>query len=134
VAGNRENMKRLLAERERLKTEIERLQHELKGLDRAIALMGGVGQVPEFEPVAAKTRGRNVKETVLSIVGASGHAGISAVGVLDKAKELYSVHLDRGSVSSMLSRMKKEGVLDMRDGNYFIAKSFDDLGRKDVFG
>jgi predicted transcriptional regulator of viral defense system len=49
----------------------------------------------------------------------AGSQGINANGVIDNAKSI-GVHLDRGSVSSLLSRLKREGVLSMVDGRYFV--------------
>jgi len=118
MAGKAENMKRLTAERERLKREIEALQNQLKGIEKAIALVSSEG-TKEDERASPRQRGKNVKETVLSLVQNAGPNGINVNGVLDAAREL-GIHLERGSVSSLLSRMKRESVLDMTDGRYFI--------------
>ena len=118
MSGRTDKMKKLLAERDRLKAQIEALTNELKGLDRAIAVMNGDDGKEATVP-APRNRARNVKETVLTLVQKAGPTGINVNGVMDAAKEIGH-HLERGTVSSLLSRMKRENVLEMSDGKYFV--------------
>jgi len=116
MSGKKVEMQKLKQERERLARQIEALQNELKGLDRAIALLDGL------EPAAAPVKARNVKDTVLGLVAAAGQKGLTVHQVLDEAKA-KNVLLDRGTVSSLLSRLKRENTLDMSDGSYFVRRA-----------
>jgi hypothetical protein len=110
-------MKRLQEERERLLAQMEALRNQIVGIDRAIAVMGGM----EFNPPEERqrARGHNVKNTVLGLVSTAGANGLSVNQVLDGAK-VKDIVLDRGTVSSLLSRLKRENTLDMKDGRYSI--------------
>jgi hypothetical protein len=121
MAGKNEKMKDFKAKREKLVAEIVALQNQLKAWDEAIALLEG--ENTPVKPPEIKQRGKNVKETVLTLVENAGADGINAAGVLDAAKSM-GVHLDRGSVSSLLSRLKRENVLAISDGGrYFVPAS-----------
>ena len=121
MAGKLENMKALQEKREALVAEVLALTNQIKGLDVAIAIYSGQSQDSAATLKTKPPRGKNVKETVLSLVENSGTNGINAVGVVETAKNM-SIHLERASVSSLLSRLKKERVLDMTDGRYFVPK------------
>jgi len=110
-------MKRLQEERERLLAQMEALRNQIVGIDRAISVMEGT----EFNhpEERQRARGHNVKNTVLGLVSAAGVSGLSVIQVLDGAK-VKGIVLDRGTVSSLLSRLKRENTLDMKDGRYFI--------------
>ena len=120
-------MKRLQEERERLLAQMEALRNQIVGIDRAIAVMEGT----EFSPLKERQRARshNVKDTVLGLVSAAGSAGLSVNQVLDGAK-VKGIVLDRGTVSSLLSRLKRENTLDMKDGRYFIRPPVQSAGSK----
>jgi hypothetical protein len=118
MSRKHEQMKRLIEERERLAKQIEALQSELRGIDRAISLMKGEVTPPQ-EAADRKPRARNVKETVLALVQKAGHDGLN-VNELLTAAQRENIHLERGTVSSLLSRFKRENVLDMKDGRYFL--------------
>lgn len=120
MSGRNEKMKRLIAERDRIKVQIEALQNQLKGLDIAIGLMNG-DETSVSVASTSRPRARNVKETVLTLVENAGEEGITVNGVLDAAKN-NGTHLERGTVSSLLSRMRRENVLDMADGKYFVPR------------
>jgi hypothetical protein len=119
VSRKHEQMKKLIEERERLVKQIEALHGELRGMDRAISVMKGEAASPQ--ETERKPRTRNVKETVLSLVQKAGHEGLN-VNELLIAAQRENVHLERGTVSSLLSRFKKESVLDMKDGKYFLSR------------
>lgn len=118
MSGRTDKMKRVIAERDRLKAQIEALQNQLKGLEMAITAMNG-DEKTQADTAVSRPRAKNVKETVLTLVQNAGADGITVNGVLDAAKD-SGVYLERGTVSSLLSRMKRESVLDMNDGRYFI--------------
>lgn len=122
MAGKTENMKAFQEKREAIEAQILALTNQLKGLEMAIAIYSGQGQENATILKTKPPRGKNVKETVLTLVENSGVNGINAIGVVETAKNM-SIHLERASVSSLLSRLKKEGVLDMADGKYFVPKA-----------
>lgn len=104
-------LEKLRAERGRLLRQAEALQNELRGLDRAIALI-------EAESGEPKTRPRNVKDMIHRIVEDAGLIGITVDEVLEVAKA-RGIHLERGTVASNLSRGKSAGLFEARDGRYF---------------
>jgi hypothetical protein len=117
MARRMEQMKRLREERERLLAQIEALRNQVIGIDRAIAVLDGTEfKAPEERQ---RDRTRNVKDTVLGLLADAAPNGLSVNQVLEGARN-KSIELDRGTVSSLLSRLKRENVLDMKDGQYFV--------------
>ena len=113
-------MKRLLGERERLRLQIEALQNQLLGIERAIALMdGSAGETGVSSN--GRERARNVKDTVLGLLAQAGEAGLTVTKCVEMAQKQGS-HLERGTVSSLLSRLKREEILDLKDGSYSLRK------------
>lgn len=108
---NKEMLDKLRAERARLLRQAEALQNELRGLDRAIALI-------EAESGEPKARPRNVKDIIHRIVEESGLVGVNVEEVLEIAKS-RGMHLERGTVASNLSRGKAGGLYEAREGRYF---------------
>jgi hypothetical protein len=120
MSRKHEQMKRLIEDRERLMKQIEALQGELRGMDRAIAVMKGEAAAPQ--EAERKPRARNVKETVISLVQKAGHEGLN-VNELMIAAQRENIFLERGTVSSLLSRFKKDSILDMKEGRYFLSNN-----------
>ena len=108
----RREMKKLLAEKEKLQAEMaaldekrEHLQAKIAGLDYALlTLNDGVPLDP------AKQGQRRVKRTILDIVNTAGSSGVTTNDVIQKAKA-NGRELNESSVSSLLSRLKAEGTL-----------------------
>jgi hypothetical protein len=121
MSRKNEQMKKLIEDRDRLAKQIETLTWELKGMDRAIAAMRGEAASPQEKGGERKPRTRNVKETVLSLVQRAGQEGLN-VNELLIAAQRENVHLERGTVSSLLSRFKRDSVLDMKEGRYFLSR------------
>jgi hypothetical protein len=114
-----EQMKKLIEDRDALVRQIEALQGELRGMNRAISVMNGEAAAPQEGP-ERKPRTRNVKDTVISLVQKAGQAGLNVNELLVAAQQ-QNIHLERATVSSLLSRFKRDSLLDMKDGRYFIA-------------
>ncbi len=119
---NTQQLEQLKAEREKIRREIAQLQGRLEGVEFSLSLMTG-------EPVATpaidsspprQSRG-TVKTTVLSLVEEHKANGLTASEVVELAERI-GVRLERGSVSSLLSKLKSDGALDIRDGNKYIPK------------
>ena len=112
MLSQRNKVKRLHEERDRLVAEIEAKKHELVGLERAIALL------QEGEDSAdglSKRRRTAIKDIVLRLLESHKEAGLTAVEVVEVAKA-QGHELERGSVSSLLSRLKKDSVLGLDSG------------------
>jgi hypothetical protein len=112
------NTKKLMEERDALKKQIENLQSELKGLERAIRVVSGSDDVLSPISQVPRQRTKNVKSLVLTLVTQSGDNGITVAELMDKA-EANQVALERASVSSLLSRLKKDGILRINEGRYY---------------
>lgn len=134
MARRVEQMKRLQDERDRLVTQMEALRSQMEalrnqviGIDRAIAVLDGTEfKAPDDH---RRERTRNVKDTVLGLLASAGQPGLSVNQVLDGARN-KGVRLDRGTVSSLLSRLKRENILDMKDGQYFVRPPIQRAGNK----
>lgn len=85
--------------------QIEHLQIKLSGMLEARRAMSG-----EPEPVKQRTPRANVKQRVLDLLQEVRHSGLNAAMAVQMAKERGET-LDRGSVSSLLSRLKNEGTV-----------------------
>jgi hypothetical protein len=127
MSRKHEQMKKLVEDRARLAKQIETLQGELRslegelrGMDRAISVMKGEAAPPQ-EGADRKPRAKNVKDTVISLVQNAGHGGLN-VSELLVAAQRQNVHLERATVSSLLSRFKRDNILDMKDGRYFLSR------------
>jgi hypothetical protein len=99
-----------ISQRER---ELEALRNRLKGFDAAIAAMTGCTSIP---PPRRRTR-RNVKGAVMDMIVEASTKGVTAYEIVDKAAA-DGRQLDRPSVSSLLSRLKREGVLSFDGERY----------------
>lgn len=114
-------MKAIEKEILRLTMERDALTHRIEGLRYAVQLISGEElQVPNH-----KTRARrgNVKTTVLDVVEQAGTRGVSVAEVLEHAKRDFQTDLDRGSVSSLLSRLKSANTLIFDGERYSIKQS-----------
>ena len=116
MAKSRESMQKLTELRDRLRGDLERhlqtveaLRNQLIGVETSIKVVG---------PDAASGPRRNVKRTVMELVQEAGKAGITASEVVERAKS-RGRDLDRASVSSLLSRFKREGALTFDGQRYF---------------
>jgi hypothetical protein len=118
----RQDMNKLVEERERLRQKIEALQNQLLGIERAISLLDGTASdINGVASTGGRERSRNVKDTVLGLLTETGQGGLSVTQVLELARR-KGAHIERGSVSSLLSRLKREGILDFNDGSYSIKR------------
>jgi len=113
-------MKAVEGEEARLLREIEALQNQLIGVRRSIALLNG----DDPERVAATTRKARspIKDAVLGLIGEFKETGLSVNEVIELAQK-RGQDLDRGSVSSLLSRLKREKVLDLQGSKYLPTQS-----------
>lgn len=126
--GSREQMLKLKEFRESAARELTELEMQVrearvkvKTLDLAISAMDG-SPVPIAASLSKNSPvGVNVKKTVLDIVVEAGVDGVSAAEVVKKAAD-GGRDLNSTSVSSLLSRLKREGTLELVDGRYVPTK------------
>lgn len=116
------NMKVLFERRERLRAEMEAIKARLDEVEGLIRLMGGE-PAPEAPTAPHKPRRGDLKDIVLSLYDEAAEAGLSAAECVTAAQEKRGVALQPASVSSLLSRLKADGVL-MYDGERYRLKRY----------
>lgn len=118
-------LQELMAKRSQLQGEIEALQNKLAGLEIAIAYLDS-GSI-EREDDAPKT---SVKNTLIALLEEAGAKGLNSALAIQKAAR-RGIKLERGSVSSMLSRFKRDGIA-YYDGERYRLKQYVDKGFGDA--
>jgi hypothetical protein len=113
-----ERKQRLIQQRDQLLREIEALRNKVAGLEMAIALFDEEG-VPA--PVSERRRS-GIKDTVLDLLNEVGTTGLNAAIAVEIANR-RGIHLDRQSVSSLLSRLKTDGAI-VYEGQRYKLKQF----------
>lgn len=117
MAGKRVDMERkqrLIQQRDQLLIEIEALRNRVAGLEMAIALFDGDGEAP----VPSSSRRRSgMKDTILDLLNEVGTTGLNGAIAVEIA-ERRGIHLDRQSVSSLLSRLKGDGIVAYESQRY----------------
>lgn len=113
-------MRKLVELKERIQGQIgqhqrtiEALQNQLLGVDASLKALGTNGG-------ASPPPRRNVKRTVMEVVQDAGKAGVTSFEVVERAAA-KGRQLERGSVSSLLSRFKREGALTFDGERYYPA-------------
>ena len=114
-----ERKQRLIQQRDQLLVEIEALRNKVIGLEMAIALFDGDSEVPALTPSTKRTA---MKDTVLDLLNEVGTTGLNGLIAVEIA-ERRGTHLDRQSVSSLLSRLKADGIC-VYNGQRYKLKQF----------
>jgi hypothetical protein len=110
MGARKMDMQRLRVQRDRLLFEIEALRNKVAGIEMAMALLSP-GEAPSDVETARAPRIRlSVKSFVLDLLSELGTLGLNAATAVEIGQR-RGVHLDRQSVSSLLSRLKNEGVV-----------------------
>jgi hypothetical protein len=121
----------LLSRLKELEAEVTALMGEVRGIERAMQLLRGTSpetetthkemRVTAADIVEDVARGRSprgvVKNAVLKLLTEHAERGLVAAELVELAAA-QGIRLDRGSVSSLLSRLKQEGTLDYVGGRY----------------
>lgn len=107
----------LTKERDELRGQVEPLKQRLDRLNIAISALEGK---PSAESEQPRKRNRNVRNTVLEIIGKAGTAGVSIPDVLEEAERSGSP-LEKSSVSTLVSTLKRSGAIIVDDGKYKIS-------------
>lgn len=116
--GKKEMKARLLKERDSLIKQKEALENQISGLELAISLIN------DNVPQSGQSSGKRVatKGIVLDLLKDVGTRGLNAQTAVDLAHE-RGVTLDKASVSSLLSRLKKDDVV-IYDNEVYRLKEF----------
>ena len=129
----------ILRERDALAAQICSLQDQLAGLDRALAILqredsdarpkaavraskplvkDAKPPTPRRAKRAGGPRPRN-QALVLELLGEAADGGLSVTDVL-AAGASRGTPMARASISSLLSRLKRQGQVESRDGRYIL--------------
>ncbi|MEI9890372.1 MAG: hypothetical protein WDN45_06915 [Caulobacteraceae bacterium] len=109
-------MKALIDQRAKLVAEMEALKNKIAGLDLAISLIqkGPLPAKGDLQPISRRS---GVKGFVLDLLKERGGLGLNAAIAVEIAGR-RGVLMDRGSVSSLLSRLKQEDIVAYDDNVY----------------
>ena len=102
-----------LAERDRLLRQRDAIDNQIAGLERGIALMDE--ETHDSAPVA-QGRGR-VKAIIFDLLKEAGTTGLNAQSAVAMASR-RGISLGKDSISSLLSRLKKDGVVQYDGDRY----------------
>ena len=101
-----------------LEDRLDIVRREMEKLKAQEALLLDMIRVEAGEPkVKPRAPRSNVKQAVLDLLAKFADTGLNAAMAVAEAKQ-DGVALDRGSVSSLLSRMKNEGVVSYENNVY----------------
>ena len=119
------NQMKMLEERlEQVRREIEKLKANEAMLLDMIREASGEPKVKQRAPRS------NVKQTVLALLDQVGAAGLNAASAVELAEQA-GTSIERGTVSSLLSRLKNEGVV-VYDGTVYRLKEHAEDGTPNV--
>lgn len=107
-----------------IRSRLERIRREIEKLQAQESLLL---EMLDETPTPKQTRAvkGSVKTTVLDLLEEVGRSGLNAATAVDLAKE-KGIDLERGSVSSLLSRLKTDEVV-VYDGNAYRLKKFTEM-------
>ncbi len=115
--ASKPELTRLLDHKSELVAKMEAMRNKIAGLDLAIGLLAGsVGSSP-----MASSRTSGVTETLINMLEQTGEEGLNAQTATELALR-RGLHLRRQSLSSLLSRLKRQGTVVYEDGRYKLAK------------
>lgn len=111
----------LFEERTRLQSELEALQNKIRGLDLAIELITDEVEKQRTHAAAPQPviRERGISETIRALLRDAGSAGLSPQMAVRLAAAQGQT-LNPTSVSSLLSRMKRDGQVAYRKKRYVL--------------
>jgi len=115
MARVRADMQRLMDQRDSMLREIEALRNRVAGIEIAISLLDG----DTAKGGAGQTGGKSVKSFLLDALQEVGTSGLNAATAVEMANR-RGMTLNPGSVSSTLSRFKKDGVVVLRRDRYVL--------------
>jgi hypothetical protein len=116
MATTKADMQRLIAQRDQLLKEVEALRNKVAGIEMAISLLES--------DVAIKPSGKRqagLKALVLGMLEEVGTTGLNAAVAVEMANR-RGVTIQAGSVSSTLSRFKKDDLVAYDGDRYRLPK------------
>jgi hypothetical protein len=117
MAGKKDMQKaRLLEQRDKLLAEIEALRNRVMGLEMAISLLDDVKVTTQV----GRGRRSGAKTFILDLLRECGTSGLNAA-IACEIGERRGTPMDRASVSSLLSRLKADGVVTYDGDRYRLA-------------
>ena len=114
-----EQRKAIERQRDHLLVEIEALRNKVAGLELALSLMGAE-HVHSDEPEKPK-EAKGLRQTITELLREAGTTGLNSNAAVEVAQR-RGVHLDRQSVASTLSRMKRDGEVAYNGDRYRLSK------------
>jgi hypothetical protein len=107
-----------------MKSRLDSIRREIEKLQAQEALLL---EMMDDSPAVAPSRAAkgSVKTTVLDLLEEVGRRGVNAATAVDLAKA-KGIALERGSVSSLLSRLKTDGIVAY-DGSVYRLKKFTEM-------
>lgn len=107
-----------------IRTRLDRVRREIEKLKAQESLLL---EMLDESPAPKQTRAAkgSVKTTVLDLLEEVGRSGLNAATAVDLAKT-KGVELERGSVSSLLSRLKTDEIVTY-DGSAYRLKKFTEM-------
>ena len=103
-------IQKVRGQRAALVKQIDALTHQLRGVDMALSAMGDVA-VSAYPATSARgRRGLLVKQRILDYLTDAGERGANATTIV-ALSERQGSPLERATVSSLLSRLKHNGVV-----------------------
>ena len=118
MATQKANMQKLIAQRDLLLREMEALRNKIAGLELGIALLDPAHSANS----GGQRRNKSTKTIVLDMLLEVGTTGLNATTAVETASR-RGVTLDRGSVASLLSRLKRDDVT-LYDGHKYRLREF----------
>lgn len=124
-------MARMSNQMKMLNDRLEQVRREIEKLKANDAmLLDMIGEVSGEPKVKSRARRSNVKQTVLALLEQVGATGLNAALAVELAAQ-SGTSLERGTVSSLLSRLKNEGVV-VYDGTVYRLKQHGEDGKPNV--
>jgi hypothetical protein len=116
MATTKADMQRLIAQRDQLLKEMEALRNKVAGIELAISLLESDATVK-----ATGKRQSGLKALILGMLEEVGTTGLNAATAVEMANR-RGITIQAGSVSSTLSRFKKDEIVAYDGDRYRLLK------------
>lgn len=121
MASPKQQLQKLYATLAELEAEIEALRNKRAGVQLAIDVLERDDADEDAGDETGRARRGAVKEALFTLLRAAGDTGLNAASAVEMGKQ-RGIDLDRATVSSTLSRMKRDGAVD-HDGERYRLKA-----------
>lgn len=122
MAGKNMSLTKLKLERAKMVAELEALKNKIGGVDIAISVLEGHSNVAPAQVVSPTGRKPKTKKVVLDMLGEAGISGLVATEAVERAAS-RGISLERGTVSSLLSRFKRDGLVEYDGDRYRLKRA-----------